>query len=171
MMNKYTKPLILAGAVAAIGLTSVGAIHAASSTTTTNPMTSLVQAIATKFNLKTTDVQAVFDSQKTEMDAQRTQDYKTSLDQAVKDGKLTQAQEDLLVAKQAEEKTFMDSLKSMSATDRQTAMQTHMTDLKKWATDNNIPQEYLPMGPGGRGGHGGPGEPGGPNGSEAPPAE
>jgi hypothetical protein len=158
-MNKFSKSLMLAGA-AAIGLSAMGAgaIHAASSTTSTDPMSSLVQAIASKFNLSTTDVQAVFDTQKATMDAQRQADQKTRLDQAVTDGKITQAQEDLIVAKQAEEQTFQDSLKSMSQTDRDTAMKAHMTALQKWATDNSIPQQYLMMGHGGPGGgHGGPG--------------
>ena len=165
-MKPFNKPWLAVGATAALGLATMGAgvIHAASSTTTstTDPMSSLVQALATKFNLNASDVQSVFDQQKAAMDAQRAADFKTRLDAAVKAGTLTQAKEDLIVAKEAEEKTFMDSLKSMSQTDRDAAMKTHMADLKAWATANSIPQEYMPMGgPGGPGGHGGPGGPGG----------
>lgn len=76
-------------------------------------------------------------------------DPKAMLDQAVKDGKLTQAQEDLIIAKQAEVKTFTDTLKDKNQADRQTAMQTEMTAVKAWATTNNIPEQYiLPFGGG-----------------------
>jgi len=154
-MSKFTKPWMIAGVTAAAGLTLLGAtaIHAAASTTTNGPMSGLVQAIATKFNLKTSDVQAVVDAQKAQIHTQHAADFKTRLDQAVKDGKLTQAQEDLIVAKEADEKTFMESLQSMSETDRKAALQTQMADLKKWATNNNIPTQYVPFGPGGHGGH------------------
>ena len=69
------KQLAIAGIVAGIataGVTGVGIASAATtSTNSTNPASSLVDAIASKFNLKKTDVQAVFDEQKTKNEAER----------------------------------------------------------------------------------------------------
>ena len=162
-MNTKTRTLMLSAAVAGITLSALGglAVHAASSADTSG--TSLVDKIAAKFNLKTADVQAVFDADKATHEDDRAAEEKTRLDTAVTDKKITQAQEDLIIAKQAEMKTAMDAAKNTTQTqaERQAARKTQMDALKQWATDNNIPMEYLrPMGgPSGRG-HGGPGGPG-----------
>ena len=131
-----------------LGAAGIGIVGAQSST----GQNSLVKKIAQKFNLKEADVQQVFDQNHQDMQAQREANGKTRLDQAVKDGKITQAQEDLIVAKHKEMQTFMDGLKDKTEAERHTAMETKMTELKKWATDNGISQEF--MGPGGRGGRG-----------------
>lgn len=158
-MKKPNKSTMVAIAAVAFGLTaaSVGAVHAASNTTSTNPMNSLVIAIAQKFNLNTTDVQQVFDDQHTQMEASRQEEFKTRLAQTVTDGKLTQDQADKIIAKFAEldsqretNKTAMDG---KTEAERRTAMQEQMTNLQQWATDNNIPMKYLPFG---HGGHKGP---------------
>ena len=141
--------------IAAIGVTATqasGLPHA-------NPMSGLVSAIATKFHLNQADVQQVFDAERTQqqadMQAKFAADQKTRLDAAVTAGKLTQAQEDLIIAKQAEIKTFMDTLKDKTPADRKTAMQTEMTTMTQWAKDQSIPQGFIGLGGGfGRGGHG-----------------
>jgi hypothetical protein len=160
------KSIMLAGLGAAAGMAVMGAgvIHAATSTSTgTTPISNLVNAIATKFNLKTADVQQVFDQQRTQMAAQRTQDEKLRLDQAVKDGKITQAQEDLIIAKLAEQRAFRESLSGKTQAEREAAISANRTALQKWMTDNNIPWGYVPMGGGrgyrGMGGHYGMGMP------------
>lgn len=156
-MRKFNKPLVLTAAAAAVGISALGSIaitHAAGTSSSNGPMAGLVQAISSKFHLSTSDVQTVVDEQKTKLDTQRQQKFRTTLDQAVTSGSLTQAQEDLIIAKQAEEQTFRASLEGMSMADRQTALQTNRTNLQAWATANNIPQQYIPGGPGGRGGPG-----------------
>ena len=62
------------------------------------------------------------------------------------DGKITQAQADLITAKHAELKTFMESLKDKTAAERMEAMKTKMDELKQWAEDNDIPLQYLHLG-------------------------
>ena len=79
---------------------------------------------------------------------------KDRLAQAVKDGKLTQAQADKITAKMAEMKTFMESQKDKTKEERKTAMEAKRDELKKWAEDNDIPEGYMPMGHGGPGGRG-----------------
>jgi predicted phage gp36 major capsid-like protein len=159
------KPFVIAGLAATIGLAGLGAgvAHAAtSSSDSNNPMSSLVDAIATKFNLDKTQVQQVFDEQKTKMDAEREQEVKDELAQLVTDGKLTQAQSDAITAKRAElekeREANRDSFKDKTAEERKSEMDTKRTELEQWAKDNGIDTQYLKYvfghGPGGRGGHG-----------------
>lgn len=161
------KHLAVAAAVATIGVAGLGAgvAHAATSSTTTktDPMSGLVDAIATKFNLNKSDVQQVVDDQKSKMDVQREQKIKDDVAKLVTDGKITQAQADLINAKRAElekqreaDKTSFDS---MSEADRKTAMDKRKTDLESWAKQNNIDTQYLRYVMGVGHGHGGPGGP------------
>ena len=160
------KPLAIA-AIAIVSMTTMGAgvIYAAQNPTAQNRMSGLVTAIATRFHLNQADVQQVFDEQRLQVTQQmqltQGQHEKTKLDQAVKAGKLTQAQEDLIIAKQAEMKTLMNSLKGKTPGERQTALKAQTDTLKAWAQTNNIPMQYLmPFGGGMRGGRG-PGRMGG----------
>ena len=159
------KTLAAAGAAVVVGLvgaTGVGLASAQSSSTSGN---SLVDKIASTFNLNKADVQKVFDEDRADHEAQRAADIKTKLDAAVKDGKLTQAQEDALIAKFKEMKATMDAnrdaMQNKTDAERKAAMDAQRTAFQKWLTDNNIPEEYARFGMGGHGhgfGHGGPGD-------------
>ena len=148
-MNKAKIMIATACAIAVVGAGAigVGAVFAAQHGPGIGPMSGLVNAIASKFHLTPSDVQAVFDQQRqTQADAmkkQADQRFSDMLAQAVKDGKLTQAQADLITAKQKEIQTFQTSLQGKSPADRQTAMKTESDSLKAWATANNIPQQYV----------------------------
>lgn len=146
----YTKKSLLAITAASIvGATMLGVgatFAAAPNATPINRMHSLVQALADKFHVNTTDVQAVFDAQHAQQVTDRVAQEKTRLDKAVTDGKLTQDQENLIIAKQAEQKTFMESLKGKTKAEIQTAMKTNGESLKKWITDNKIPQAFFHFG-------------------------
>ncbi len=147
------KSQLIGAGIASLSLAAmlgVGLVSAANTTTST----SLVDKLVAKFNLKKADVQAVFDQDRTEHQAARMSDEKTRLDQLVTDGKITADQETKIIAKQAEIKTFMDSLRDKTQAERQAAMKTQREADQKWATDNKIPMQYLHMG-GGRGGFGG----------------
>lgn len=164
------KQLAVIGAVTAIsaaGLTGAGLAHAASATdtTNTNPMSSLVDAIASKFKLNKTDVQAVFDEQHSQMEAEREQQVKDEVAQLVTDGKLTQDQANKINAKRAELEKERDANRtadqSLSDTERKAKMDERKTTLDTWLKDNGIDQQYAYLlmggrghGPGGQGGHG-----------------
>ena len=145
------KALLAAGAVTAIAastLVGVGVVSAQSSTNSTNgnPMSNLVDAIASKFSLNKDEVQAVFDEQHTKMEADRTAEVKTELDTLVKDGKLTQEQVDAILAKRDELQKQRDALRangSDNRDDRRAAMDKERSDLDAWAKEKNIPAEYL----------------------------
>lgn len=168
------KQLIAAGVTASVavaGLTGLSMASAAtqSNSASNNPMSSLVSALATKFNLKTSDVQAVFDEQHTQMEAQRNSEVKTKLAQLVKDGKLTQAQADAITAKRSELQKQRDSnrasMDGKTHAERKTAMDTERSALDTWFSDNDISTDYRYLVFGGGRGHGGPGGPGGPDSS------
>ncbi len=158
------KKLIVAGSVAALGVAGLasGAAFATATNTTSgsDPMSGLVSAIATKFNLNKTDVQKVFDDQRSQMDQERETQIKGEVAQLVKDGKLTQAQADKINAKRAELQKEMEanrtSDQSLSSTDRKTKMQERKTALDTWLKENSIDTQYAYLLMGGHG-HGGPG--------------
>lgn len=160
-MKKVT--LFTAGTVLAASLSLLGITVANAATTTqavrSNPLTGLVSAIATKFNLNTADVQAVFDAQRAaseqQMQVQMAARQKTRLDADVTSGKITAAQESLIIAKQAEIQAFMGTLKAMTPTDRAAALKTEQASVQAWVTSNNIPKGYIMLGLGGMGGPGG----------------
>ena len=161
------KQFVAAAVATTVGLAGLGAgvaNAATSDASSTNPMSSLVDALSTKFNLDKTQVQAVFDEQKTMREAEREQEVKDELTQLFKDGKLTQAQSDSITAKRAElqkeREANKESFKDKTAAERKTARETKRTELETWAKDNGIDTQYLKYvfghGPGGRGHHGGP---------------
>lgn len=180
-MSKISKKSRTIAATAfVLGVVAMGGAAVANADTTTtagatahvNPMSSLVSAIASKFNLSTTDVQAVVDQVMTQdradMEARQAAAFATRLNTAVSNGKITQAQADLIKSKQAEVKSFMDSLKGKTQADRKSAIESEMTSLKQWATANDIPAEFAMFGPMGGRGHGSPGKGGfGPRGANA----
>lgn len=164
MINKKKALLFAALPVLAITLLAGGITHASTNDATqASPFTKLAQVIATKFNLTASDVQAVIDetmkAERPNMEQNRP-NRPQSLGEAVKDGKLTQAQADLIKAKHEETKATMDSmrdsLKNMTQAEREAAIKTQRDALKQWATENNIPLKYV-MFPGGpKNGHNGP---------------
>jgi len=133
-------------------LLGAGVSFTSAASTTTKPMDTLVTTIASKFNLNSSDVQKVVDQvmleQRASMEAKREQSMKDRMASAVKNGKLTQAQADLITAKMTELKTKHDSQKNATMTpeERMTVMKTEMDSLKKWASDNKIPAGFMMMG-------------------------
>lgn len=126
-----------------------------------NPMTSLVQRIAQKFNLQESEVQAVFDQDRQERQAQHEATAEAQLTQLVTDGKITEAQKQLIIQKRNElhekRQNEMDTRKAMTREERHSGMETERQALEDWAEQNNIDLQYLMMlngegkGPGMRG--------------------
>ncbi|MBP9762979.1 hypothetical protein KBD34_05195 [Patescibacteria group bacterium] len=166
MNLKTIKSLAITSAVL-VGVAGLGAssIQAASPTdTSTRPdrFSNLISLISQRFNLSQSDVQKVFDQQRTQMEAERethhTEELTTRLAAAVKAGTITQAQSDLIKAKQTELKAFHESLKGKTKEECEAAMKAKMEELKTWAKANNIPEQFANFGPmGGQRGPGGPG--------------
>lgn len=144
------KKYFLYALIPAIAVVSFGAVAFASQENGKNPMSDLVTKIAQRFNLQEKDVQAVFDENRTEKQTEKQADnqqkFTDALKKAVTDGKLTQAQADLIIAKRAElvakMKTFFETGTKTKEEIKTASKQMH-ADLNAWATANNIPQEYV----------------------------
>ena len=140
---------MVGGAVASVGLAGIGTIGVASAATdtTSDPQNSIIEKIASKFNLNKDEVKKVFDDEHAARHKERQARVKTELAQLVKDGKLTQEQADKIIAKSAELKAERDAnreaIKDKTEAERKTIMDTKRDELKKWLSDNGIDESYI----------------------------
>ena len=154
-MKKIEKILAVIGVVAALGAGVLGthAVFAADDpSTSSNGVSELVRAIATKFNLDASAVQAVFDEQRetryTQMEMRGEKRFQSKLSQAVTDGILTQDQADLVNAKHVEMKEFRMSLQGKTPEEIRIALKEQKEALDAWAKENNIPKSFVFFGRG-----------------------
>ena len=124
-MKKRSK-IAIGVSAATVGVAAV--LLGANFTLADSSGTTLADRIATKFNLNKSDVQAVFDTYKSEKTAERQADKSARLQALVDKGTITADQKAKIEAKQAELKTARES---------------ERTALEKWATDNGIDAKYF----------------------------
>jgi hypothetical protein len=163
-ITQYTKgesmnmkqPLLIGASIITVAAGSLGTIGLASAATdnSSNSGSSIVDKIATKFNLDKDDVQAVFDQHRSEKHAQMKADQKERLAQAVNDGKLTQAQADY-ITKTLDE---IGSLIGNTTPEQQSSsvreqIKAKMDALRDWAETNNVDKQYIGHLGHGSGGH------------------
>lgn len=140
------KTLAIAGAVTAVGLSTVVGVGMASAHNDKQPTgEDLVTKISQRFNLNKDDVKKVFEEERESHKAEREQHMKDHLTQAVKDGKITQAQADKFAEKQKEMHSFMESLKSKTPEERHEAMGQHHKEMQQWLKDNGFPEDFMVM--------------------------
>lgn len=124
------------------GLVGLGAVSAQSDTSSDSGMSNLVDKIASKFNLDKTEVQKLFDQDRSEHEAARQQEVASRLDQLVKDGVITSSQKTAIEAKLKEMKSQReadkDSFKDLSEEERHTKMETKRTELERWAKEQGL---------------------------------
>lgn len=160
---KHIKTALVVGAgVTAMSLGSLGVVSAATDSSSSDPESSLVSKIASKFNLNKSEVQAVFDQEHADRRAEMKTERASALKQAVTDGKLTQAQADHITAVWAEIDALMGSKKPSEQSDAtRKAIKAKMDGLRTWAKQQNLDLGSI-VGLHGRGGPGhGHGEMGG----------
>lgn len=146
-----TKQAVLtAVAVAVIGAGTFAASSAFAQSSTTvekDTMSSLAQKIADKFGLNKADVEAVFEADRKERHKKMKTAYSAQLDQYVKDGKITEAQKQLILEKhnelEAKHQSLMQDMQNMTADERKSAMQKEKQALSEWAKENGIDLQYL----------------------------
>lgn len=160
-MNKTKKTLLIGAIVAALGAGAVGVgttLAAEAGQRDPGFVSELVSAIAEKFDLDPSAVQEVFDEQAEarheEMMARQDEAFAERLARAVEDGKLTQEQADAISAKHDEIRAEAESWVDMTQEDRQAAMREQREALRAWAEENDIPMQFLMLGPGPREGRG-----------------
>lgn len=144
MKKSILLPALVAGAI------GVGAVYGAAqiyAQGTPGTYPAIVQKIADKFGLNVNDVKSVFDQNRKDQQTQRETKFEQRLTQAVTDGKITDAQKQLIIAKHQElianRQTFFSSLKNMTPEQRKAAMLKQQQDLQAWAKQNNIDTQYL----------------------------
>lgn len=157
--------LLVSGAVLSIGAASLGTAGLAQAATSsdTSPNQSIIEKLVSKFNLNKEEVQQLFDEDRTEREAERTQVMNDKINDLVTEGKLTQEQADKLIAKakelQTQRESNRDSMNDKTDEERKEAMKAERESFTQWLSDNDIDEEYgrliMGHGPGGRG-HGGP---------------
>ncbi len=152
-MNDLKKQaLVTAGIIAAFGLAVMTSSTVfAQSETGDKGFDTIVQKIAQKFNLKESDVKAVFDEERQTRMAEMEAKYSERLNELVSDGKITEAQKNLIIEKHKElastRQSNMDSMKNLTDEERKAAMEKNRSNLESWAKSNGIDIEYLmPMG-------------------------
>jgi hypothetical protein len=148
-MTKKTILTVAAVSVLSGGLVVATTAFAQTSASGQNGIPSLVQEIANKFHLNTSDVQSVFDQHRQVAQSKMEANYETYLDNLVKDGKITDAQKQLILNKHNDLIGKKTNFKNMTPAERRAQMQASRQDLQNWAKQNNINLQYLrPFGPG-----------------------
>jgi len=139
----------------------------AETATSNNPMSTLVAKIAEKFGLNKNEVQLVFDQDRADRQAEMKTKYEERLTQDIKDGKLTESQKVLILAKRQEIEASRQQNRpkdrgSLTEEERKTVREANKTKMEEerqaledWAKQNNIDVKYLFGGLGIRGGQGG----------------
>ncbi len=137
MNKKVIFPAVAIGTLALAGVIWFGNMQAQAASTNSD---TLIDKIAQKFNVPKDQVQATFDEVRTERQQVRKAEQDAKLEQAVKDGVITQEQRDKLVAKRDE----------MRASRKQ-----NREEMDQWFKDNGIDHSKLiPYMGGGQGGRG-----------------
>ncbi len=140
------KSVMVAAAVASIGLG--GAVVSANVASATTNGTTIVDKIAHKFSLDKDEVQKVFDEDHAEHKTKHKADIEKRLSKAVSDGKLTEDQKAKILAKMEElkaDRPTREEMESKTPEQHKAEMEQKHAELKKWAADNGIPEEYLPL--------------------------
>ena len=125
--QKVLGSMLAVGAISAIAVGATSFVSAQSST----GGNSLVDRIATKFNLNKDEVKAVFDEEHAARETERLAEVSQNLQSAVDSGKITEEQKTLIENKIKEVQASRDA-------DRQA--------IEDWATANNIDMQYVMMG-------------------------
>jgi hypothetical protein len=142
---KYSKKLIITAAtLGTIGAAGIGATAIAATSGNSSDYPPIVQKIASTFGIDPAKVNDVFKQQRQDNMQSREAKLKSTLDQAVKDGKLTQDQEDKLIAR-------LKTLHDKNKTDKHQDRRNMHSQLEQWAKDNGINNldQILPQPPAG----------------------
>jgi len=136
------KALLTAAAVATVGTAGLMSANSASAQTTGD---SLVDRLASRFNLSSDEVQQVVDEHRDERRAERAEQREEALQAKVDEGVITQAQLDLLQEKTDELKAQKEELKEqdLSREEIRAALSEAREEFQAWAAENGIDLDTL----------------------------
>ncbi len=145
------KKLTIAAVLIALSSAVVFGAGQVRAETQTSRLDSIVAKIATKFNLKTEDVQQVFDENRAEHRTQMQSNFEDRLTQSVTDGKINENQKQLILTKHQELIASHDNQDdSLTPQQHRDSMQQHHDELQSWADQNGIDISLI-LGGGNRG--------------------
>jgi len=133
---------IVVVALAVSGIASLGI----AATQNTEDYPPIVQKIAERFNLKPAEVNAVFEEERKEKEAKLQERFEERLDQAVKDGDISEKQKSAIIAKSKEVQEKMAAIRDLAPEERRDALNKLHTELSTWAKDNDIDMRYMMLG-------------------------
>lgn len=149
------KKLATIGTLGVVGMSSLGFAGLTSAQTTSSGDT-LVDKIATKFNLNKDEVKKVFDEERASHQAEHEKAMSDRLQKLVDEGKLTTDQKAKIETKFKEMRQQREANKDNDLTEeeRKAEMQRNHQALEKWANENKIDLSLIR--PDKSDGHGGP---------------
>lgn len=138
MNHKIFLPVALVfGLIVAMG---VGVASAAS---LKNSDINIVDRISTKFNLNRDEVAKVFEEEFEARHKKHTEKINERIDQAVKDGKLSQDLADQLKSKLQEVDKLKQDLRNTKNEDIQNKIRESLDELNTWLDNNGIPRNII----------------------------
>ncbi len=156
-MNKKIALAAFIGTLAIAGILGVSKTYAQD-----EQPDSLIQKLVEKFNLNKDEVQAVFDEERSERQAENQARFEERLSQAVSEGKITEDQKNLILEKhkelQEERANEIEEWKDLSQEERKEKMEQRREEMKSWMEENGIDLDLMMIlgGPGHGRGPGGP---------------
>ncbi|MEW6447300.1 MAG: hypothetical protein AB1426_04310 [Bacillota bacterium] len=105
----------------------------------------VIQKLIDKFNLDPAKVNEVLQEDRKEREAKRLSIFKDRLEQAVKDGKLTEKQREAILSKRSELQAKLQNLRDLSPEERHEALKQLRDEMEKWAKENGIDVKWLLM--------------------------
>lgn len=145
-MNTLVKSIVAGTILGTIGVGSLATaniVGAESGTTSTdNPQSSLIEKIASTFNIDKSKLQTLFDEDREARETEREQQQAERLQALVDDGTITSAQKTAIEKKIAEMKSEReaerDSMKDLSDEEREAKMEEKRTALETWAKEEGL---------------------------------
>ncbi len=135
---------MIATAVAVIGI-GAGIVRLATvSADELSTYPPIVQKIADKFNLNVDEVKVVFDQDREDHQAEMEVKMTDRLTDAVTDGKITEAQKDLIIAKHEEIQAKMEEIRNLTTVEEKKAAKDALrTEIQQWLADNDIDFQFI----------------------------
>lgn len=108
----------------------------------------VIQKLVERFNLDPAKVEEVLQQDRKEREAKRQAIFEDRLEQAVKDGKLTEKQKEAILAKRSELQAKVESLRNLTPEERYGALRQLREEVAAWAKENGIDAKWLLTGKG-----------------------
>lgn len=149
--EKKISKIVLFAAVTILG-TAVLGVNIVKADESSDRHSTIISKLVAKFGLNQADVEAVFEEERGERQAQMQVKKTERLNQLVADGKLTEDQKNLLITKQEEMKGQFEGMRDLSPEERKAQMEAHRDEMHNWAEANGIDLEAIgPLGGFGKG--------------------